>query len=155
MFISSKSCSLMQLSKNGAVKGQVTQSVVRHELKFSLLTQRRVDQDGVVQLGRRGGDVDGLHLLEGPQRVALAHQLRDGPLVQGAGDEQDDVVDHVAVGDEVEEGGQLAGGVVAHVLELGHQLLAQVVVDDRHLQRRRHGRQEVAIVRALQVQLQI
>ena len=37
---------------------------------------------------------------------------------------------YAPVSDEVEEGGECAGGVVAHVLELGDELLAQFVVDD-------------------------
>ena len=73
-------------------------------------------------------DVDRLHLLEAAKRSVLAYELQDGPLVEGTGDEQDDVVDHVAVGDVVEE-----GGLVAHVLELRHQLLAQLVVNHGHL----------------------
>lgn len=60
-------------------------------------TQGRVHQDGVVELGGRLGDVHSLHLLEAAQRVAFRHQLGDGPLVQRAGDQQDDVIDHVAV----------------------------------------------------------
>ena len=87
--------------------------------------------------------------------MALCDQLRDWPLVQRAGDEQDDVVDHVGVGDEVQEGGQLARGVVPHVLELGDELLAQVVVDDGDLEGAGDGGQEVAVVRALEVQLQV
>ena len=64
---------------------------------LSVLTERRVNEDGVVELGRRRGDVDGLHLFEAAQRVALAHQLGQRSLVQGASDQQDDVVNHVAV----------------------------------------------------------
>ena len=78
-------------------------------------------------------DVDRLHLLEAAKRSVLAYELQNGPLVEGAGDEQDDVVDHVAVGYVVEEGGQRAGGLVTHVLELRHQLLAQLVVNHGHL----------------------
>ena len=37
---------------------------------------------------------------------------------------------YAPVSDEVEEGGECAGGVVAHVLKLGDELLAQFVVDD-------------------------
>lgn len=62
-----------------------------------LRTQGRVHQDGVVELGRGLGDVDRLHLLEAAQRVALGHQLGDGALVERPGDQQDDVIDHVAV----------------------------------------------------------
>ena len=62
---------------------------------------------------------------------------------------------YAPVSDEVEEGGEGAGGVVAHVLELGDELLAQLVVDDGDLQRRRHVGQEVAVVGRLQVQLQV
>ena len=64
--------------------------------------------------------MDGFHLLEAPQRVAFRHQLRDRPLMQRSRDQQDDVVYHVTVRDEVQKGGQLAAGVIAHVLELGH-----------------------------------
>ena len=68
-------------------------------------TQGRVHQDGVVQLGGGLGDVDRLHLLEAAQRVTLWHQLRDGPLVQSARDQQDDVIDHVAVPEAGTRGG--------------------------------------------------
>ena len=67
--------------------------------------------------------------------MTLCDQLGDGPLVEGPRDEEDDVVDHVAVGDVVQEGGQSARGVVPHVLELGDELLAEFVVDDGDLQR--------------------
>lgn len=60
-------------------------------------TQGRVHQDGVVELGGGLGDVDRLHLLEAAQRVTLWHQLRDCPLVEGARDQQDDVINHIAV----------------------------------------------------------
>ena len=36
--------------------------------------------------------------------------------------------------DIVEEAGERSGGVVAHVLELGHQLVPQLLVDDGHLE---------------------
>ncbi len=62
--------------------------------------ERRVDEDSVVELGRGRGDVDGLHLLEAAQRVALWDQLGDGALVQRARDQQDDVVYHVAAQDK-------------------------------------------------------
>lgn len=60
-------------------------------------TQGCVHQDGVVKLGGGLGDVDRLHLLEAAQRVTLWHQLRDGALVEGARDQQDDIIDHIAV----------------------------------------------------------
>ena len=66
--------------------------------KRQVLTERRVDEHGVVELRGGGGDVDGLHLFEGAEWVALAHQLRDRPLVQRPRDQQDNVVDHVAGG---------------------------------------------------------
>ena len=59
------------------------------------------------------------------------------------------------VSDEVEKGGEGPRGVVAHVLKLGHELLAQLVVDHRDLDRRRHVGQEVAVVGRLKVQFQI
>lgn len=60
-------------------------------------TKGRVHQDGIVQLGRGLGDVDRLHLLEAAKRVTLWHQLRDGPLMESARDQQNDIIDHVAV----------------------------------------------------------
>jgi len=117
--------------------------------------QGRVHQNGVVQLGGRGRHMDGLHLLEAAQWVALGNQLGDGSLVQRAGDQQDDVVDHVAVGDEVQEVGQRLHSVVPHVLELDDQLFAQLVVDDGHRQGRGLVGQEAAIVGSLQMQLEI
>ena len=59
------------------------------------------------------------------------------------------------VRDEVEEGCEGARGVVAHVLELCDELLAQLVVDHGDLERRRHVGQEVAVVGRLKVQFQI
>ena len=71
------------------------------------VTKRGVDEDSAVKLSRGRCHVDGLHLFEASERVALGHQLGDGPLVQCSGDQQDDVVDHVAVGDVVQERGQV------------------------------------------------
>lgn len=64
---------------------------------MSVHTKGRVHQDGVVELGGGLGNVDRLHLLEAAQRVTLWNQLRDGALVEGARDQQDDIVNHVAV----------------------------------------------------------
>lgn len=47
----------------------------KHTVYVELHTQRRVHQDGVVQLGGSLRDVDRLHLLEAAQRVTLGHQL--------------------------------------------------------------------------------
>lgn len=66
-------------------------------LNSSLHTKGRVHQDGIVELSGGLGDVDRLHLLEAAQWVTLWNQLRDGALVEGARDQQDDVVNHVAV----------------------------------------------------------
>ena len=71
-------------------------------------TQRSVDKNCAVEFCGRGCNVDGLHLLEASERMTLWHQLGDRPLVEGAGDQQDDVVDHVAVGYVVQERCQIA-----------------------------------------------
>lgn len=99
--------------------------------------------------------MDRLHLLEAAQWVALGDELVDGALVERARDQQDDVVDHVAVRDKVQEGGQGLDGMIPQVLELNHELLAELVVDGGHRQRGRLVGQELAVVRALQVQLQV
>lgn len=105
MFISSKSCSDIQSWKKAA--GQKHNNIHQHETRLcsclqsganaASRTQRRVHQDGVVELGGGLSDVDRLHLLEAAQRVTLWDELRDGPLVQRAGDQQDHVINHVAV----------------------------------------------------------
>lgn len=92
--------------------------------------ERCVHQHGVVQLSWGRGNVNRFHLLEAAQGMALGDELGDGTLVEGPGNQQDDVVDHVAVGDEVEEGRQWFDSVISHVLELNDELLAQLVVDD-------------------------
>lgn len=60
-------------------------------------TKGRVHQNGIVELSRSLSDVNRFHLLKAAQWVTLWHQLRDGPLVQGARNEQDDVINHIAV----------------------------------------------------------
>jgi len=87
--------------------------------------------------------------------VALGHQLGDGALVQGPRDEEDDVVYHVPIGDVVHEGADRLNRVVAHVLELNHKPLAKLVVDHRHLEGRGLVGKEAAVVRALEVKLQV
>lgn len=114
-----------------------------------------VNQNGVVQLSRVGSNMDGFHLLETAQRMAFRNQLRDGTLMQCARDQQDDVVNHVAVRDEVQKGGQRFDGMVSQVLELNHQFLTKLIVDDRHRQRRWLVGQELTVIGALQVKFQI
>lgn len=60
-------------------------------------TQWCVHKDGIVQFSRGLGYVDSLHLFKAAQWVTLGHQLRDCPLVQSARNEQDDVINHIAV----------------------------------------------------------
>lgn len=129
MFISSKSCSDMQSWKNaaerktekggmlecfsgatscpaGVITVQFPLLLINSSVYTEVHTQRRVHQDGVVKLGGGLGDVDRLHLLEAAQRVTLWHQLRDGTLVEGAGDQQDDVIDHIAVPGDTQQVGR-------------------------------------------------
>ena len=57
--------------------------------------------------------------------------------------------------DEVEESGKRLGALVADVTELRDKLLAQPLVNDRDRECARLVRQQVAIVRRLQVQLEV
>lgn len=72
-----------------------------------------------------------------------------------ASDEQDDVVDHVAVGDEVEEGRQWLDSVISHMLELDDSLFAKFIVNHRDGERWRLVGEKLAIVGALQVEFEI
>ena len=86
--------------------------------------------------------------------MTFPDQLRDWSLMKSASDEEDDVVDHVAVGDVVHKLGQGSSGLVPHVLKLRHQLLPQLVLDDGDL-KSAFIRQEVAVVSGLKVELEI
>jgi len=94
-------------------------------------------------------------LLKAAQRMTFRYQFRNGALVKSAGDQQYDVVDHVTVRDVVEERAQRLHGVIAHVLELDDQFLAQLVVNDGHGQWTGFVGQKLAIVGRLQMQLEI
>jgi len=50
-------------------------------------SERSVDYDGVVQRGAVVGHIDGAHLLEHAEGMALGQQLLDGALVQVASDQ--------------------------------------------------------------------
>lgn len=49
-----------------------------------------------------------------------------------ASDEKNDVINHVAVSDEIQESWKWLNGMISHVLELNDELLAQLVIDDRN-----------------------
>ena len=87
-------------------------------------SQWRVDKHCIVELSRRGSDMDRLHLLETSKWMALGDELGDRTLVESPGDEQDDVVNHVTVGDEVQESREWLDCVISHMLELNHELFA-------------------------------
>ena len=74
--------------------------------------------------------------------------------MQSSCNEENNIVNHVSVGDEVHEAGHGSSSMVAHVLELGDQLLPQLVVNDRHLKTALVG-QEIAIISGLEVKLQV
>merc|ERR1719382_2009853 len=146
--------------KVGLVKG-VPDYLDIHLVQILLIDARfeeggkgSIDEHGIVQLGRGAGNVDCLHLLKAAQWMTLTHQLGYWPLMQCAGDQKNNVVNHVTVRDIVEEARKRAGRVVAHVLELGHQLVPQLLVNNRHLQSAFTG-EEVSIVCRLEVELQV
>lgn len=114
-----------------------------------------VDKDRLVDLadvvaGREG--TDGLKHAEG---VAALQQLAQVALVEGACDDQDDVVDHVPVGDVIQERRERLHGVELHVLELVDHLVDALLLDDRGLQRPGLVLQEVAVVCLREVELHV
>merc|ERR550534_804302 len=116
--------------------------------------QWSVYQYSVVELCRGARDVDGLHLFETTERMTFSNQLGDWSLVKSSSDEQHDVVDHVAVGDEVKEHGELAGALVPHMLKLSDEFLPQLVLYHGHLEAALVV-EEVAVVGGLQMQLEV
>lgn len=86
--------------------------------------QWRIDQNGIIQFGWIGRHMNGLHLLETAQWMAFWDQFRDWALMQCARNQQNNVVNHVAVCDKVQECGQWLDGMIAQVLEFDDQFLA-------------------------------
>jgi len=119
------------------------------------LTQGSVDQDTVEELLSVGGQAEGGHGLEQAEGVALVNELVGVTLVEGAGDEQNDIVNHVAVGDVVQEGGQGLDGVSPEVLELCHHLLCALFSNGGRGNRGWLVLEEVAIIRAGKMQLEV
>lgn len=118
-------------------------------------SQWRIDQHGIVQLGRIGSHMDGFHLLKTTQRMAFRDQFRNRTLMQRASDQQNDIVNHVTVRDEIQERGQRLDGMVTQMLEFNNQLLAQFIINHWHRQWRRFVGQKLTIIRSLQMQFQI
>jgi len=87
--------------------------------------------------------------------MAFRYQFRNGTLVKSAGDQQYDVIDHVTVRDVIKERAQWLHSMIAHVLELDDQFLAQLVVNDGNSQWTGLVGQKLAIVGRLQMQLEI
>jgi hypothetical protein len=124
------------------------------ERALEVRRKRCLDQDRVVQLLDVGRDAKHGHGLEPAERVASLKQLSRVPLVQCSGDEQRDVVDHVAVREVFHELGERAGGVGLDVAKLGDELVRCLSGECR---RRGIGRQRVeeVAVRWRQLQLDI
>lgn len=75
--------------------------------------------------------------------------------MQGAGNKEDNVVDHVAVGDVVQKGGKRLDGLLAEVVELCHQFLLEPLVNGGHGQGAGLVGEEVAVIRRCQMQLEV
>ena len=74
--------------------------------------------------------------------------------MESTSDKKHNVVNHVAVGDEVQEHGELASALIPHVLKLRDELLPQLVLDDGHLKAALVVK-EVAVVGGLEMQLEV
>lgn len=117
--------------------------------------QRCVDQNGIVQFSRIGRNVNGLHLLETAQWMTFRDQFGNRALMQSTRNQQNDIVNHVAVRDEVQESRQWLDGMVAQMLEFNHQFFAKFIVNDGHRQWRWFIGQELTVISTLQVKFQI
>ena len=83
--------------------------------------------------------------------MAFGHQFRNGTLVERACDQQNDVINHVAVSDEVQESGSVSYGMITHMLELRHQFFFQIVINLADLEWAGDVSQEITVVSALQM----
>ena len=114
-----------------------------------------IDEDGLVELADVVAGGEGPDGLEHAERVAPLEELAEVALVEGARDDEDDVVDHVPVGDVVEEGRERLDGVELHVLELVHHLLDALLLDGRGLDRRGLVLQDVPVLGLGKVELHV
>lgn len=98
-------------------------------------TKRSINKNGVVELGWSSCYMDGLHLLEASQRMTLGYQLGYRPLMEGSRNQENDVVDHVAISYKVQKLGQRLDGVIAHMLKFNDELFSELVVNDADSER--------------------
>ena len=74
--------------------------------------------------------------------------------MKSSSDEKHDVVDHVAVSNEVKEHSELSSALVPHVLKLSDEFLPQLVLYHGHLEAALVV-EKVAVVGGLQMQLEV
>lgn len=117
------------------------------ERALEVRRERGFDQDGVIKLFYVGCNAQHWHCLEPAERVASLQQFAGVSLMQGASDEQRNVVDHVSVGEVLHELGQRAGGVGLNIAKLRHKLVRCFGGECRRRRVRGKGVEEVAICR--------
>jgi hypothetical protein len=87
--------------------------------------------------------------------MASLDQLARIALVERASDEEDNVIDHVTVGNIIQEGGERLYSLGADVMKLGDKLLGTFFCDSRGVKGRRLVLQKFAIIRGNKVKLHI
>ena len=92
------------------------------------MPERRVYQDGVEELLRVLNVDDRLHLGEDAERVALLEQVGELAVLPPPQQHQRHVVNHVAVRDVVEEGGEWLRRLRLQEVELLDQLLLRGMI---------------------------
>lgn len=75
--------------------------ILHVKLKVIIHTKWGVDQNCIIKFCWGGSDMNGLHLVKAPQRMAFGNQFRNRSLVQSASNEKNDVINHVAVPIEI------------------------------------------------------
>jgi len=116
--------------------------------------QRRLNQNRIVQLLDVRGNAENRECLEPAQRVASLQELSCVALVQGPRDKQRDVIDHVAVGEELEESGRRTGGLGEQVTKFSYELVGHFASERRGRGVWGQGGEEVAVCRS-QLELDI
>lgn len=101
------------------------------ERSLEVGSERGFNEDRVVQLFDVGRNAEHGHGLEPAKRVASVQKLPGISFVEGTGDEQRNVIDHVSVRQVLHELGQRSSRIGLDIAKLGDKLVGRLAGEGR------------------------